>query len=291
MVQIKDVGFIGTGIMGKSMLRNLGKNGYTMHCYARHPQKIQDLIQEGVKIHSSISECVQACQVMITMVGFPKDVEQVYFSPNAIFDSARAGSYLIDMTTTSPTLAEKLYKEGKQRGFHVLDAPVTGGDSGAKNGTLSILVGGEKEDYKQMLPLFKGMGTNINYMGSAGKGQHAKMANQIMIAGALSGVCEALSYAKANGLDLETLLKAVSTGAAGSAQLDAFGEKIIQRNYAPGFFLKHFVKDMKLATEEADKKGLHLNILRQVLKEYIELEKEGKGDLGTQTLITYYQEK
>ncbi len=284
-----DIGFIGTGIMGKSMLRNLKKAGYTMHCYARHPEKVEDLKKEGVTVHPSIASLARACQCLITIVGFPQDVEEVYFSPQALMDSAAPGTYLVDMTTTSPTLAKRLYDEGKQRGFHVMDAPVTGGDTGARKGTLSILAGGDKEDYDVLQPVFRGMGTNINYMGPAGMGQHAKMANQIMIAGTLSGVCEALSYAKKNGLDTDTLLKAVATGAAGSAQLDAFGEKMLHGDYAPGFFLKHFIKDMKLAASEADKKGLDLPVLKQVLSEYETLEKEGKGDLGTQALFTYYK--
>jgi len=288
MAEIKEIGFVGTGIMGKSMLRNLQKAGYSMHCYARHPEKVADLKAEGVQVHASIAECTKACQVMITIVGFPKDVEDVYFAPGAIMESAAPGTYLIDMTTTSPTLAQKLFTEGTGKGFHVMDAPVTGGDTGAKAGTLSILVGGTKEDYEAMLPIFKGMGTNINYMGKAGNGQHAKMANQIMIAGAMSGLCEALSYAKDSGLDLDTLLKAVATGAAGSAQLNAFGAKIVKGDYAPGFFLKHFIKDMGLAEEEAQKMNLSLPMLHQVLSEYRELEKQGKGNLGTQTLITYY---
>ena len=267
MTEIRDIGFIGTGIMGKSMLRNLQKAGYVMHCYARHPEKVADLKEKGVAVHDYIAGLAKTCQCVITIVGFPRDVEEVYFAPGALMESAVPGSYLIDMTTTSPTLARKLYEEGTKRGFHVMDAPVTGGDTGARNGTLSILAGGDREDFDTLQPVFQGMGTNINYMGEAGMGQHAKMANQIMIAGALSGVCEALRYAQANGLDLEILLKAVSTGAAGSAQLNAFGPKIIQGDYAPGFFLKHFIKDMGLAEEEAEKKDLSLPVLHQVLKE------------------------
>ena len=170
----------------------------------------------------------------------------------------------------------------------MLDAPVTGGDTGAKNATLSILVGGEKEDYEACMELFKAMGTNINYQGKAGCGQHAKLANQIMIAGALSGVCEAFSYAQAKGLDLNVLFDSVSTGAAGSKQLDAFGPKIIAGDYAPGFFMKHFIKDMKLALTEANMSGLSLEVLSLVLSNYEELAQEGLGDLGTQALIKYY---
>ena len=165
---------------------------------------------------------------------------------------------------------------------------MTGGDTGAKNGTLSILVGGDKEDYEACHAVFEAMGTNINYEGGPGCGQHTKMANQIMIAGTLSGVCEAMSYAKAQGLDLQTLLDSVATGAAGSKQLDAFGTKIMSGDYAPGFFMKHFIKDMNLAVEEADAQGLDLKILKQVLENYRTLEAE-YGDLGTQTLIKFYE--
>ena len=285
---MKKIGFIGVGIMGKSMVRNLMKAGFELHIYARTKSKVEDVISEGAAFHESISECVKDCEAVITIVGFPKDVEEVYFDEGNILDSAREGTYLIDMTTTSPMLAQKIYEAGTKKGFHVLDAPVTGGDTGAKAGTLSILAGGRREDYEACRPLFEAMGTNINYQGEAGCGQHAKLANQIMIAGTLSGVCEAMSYAKAQGLDLQTLLDSVATGAAGSKQLDAFGVKIMNGDYAPGFFMKHFIKDMNLAVEEADAQGLDLKILKQVLANYRTLEAE-YGDLGTQTLIKFYE--
>ena len=245
---------------------------------------------EGSAFDEAISECVKDCEAVITIVGFPKDVEEVYFDEGNILDSAREGTYLIDMTTTSPMLAQKIYEAGTKKGFHVLDAPVTGGDTGAKAGTLSILAGGRREDYEACRPLFEAMGTNINYQGEAGCGQHAKLANQIMIAGTLSGVCEAITYAKAKGLDLPTVLRSVSTGAAGSKQLDIFGPKILAEDYAPGFFMKHFIKDMKLALTEANMSELSLDVLSQVLANYEELEAEGYGDLGTQALMKYYEE-
>ena len=285
------VGFIGVGIMGKSMVRNLMKAGFELHIYARTKSKVEDVIGEGAQFHESIKDCVQDCDAVITIVGFPQDVEEVYFDEGNILDSAKEGAYLIDMTTTSPQIAEKIYAEGTKRGFHVMDAPVTGGDTGAKAGTLSILVGGEKEDYEACMPLFEAMGTNINYQGKAGCGQHCKLANQIMIAGTLSGVCEALTYAKAKGLDLQTVLDSVSTGAAGSKQLDTFGPKILAGDYAPGFFLKHFVKDMKIALTEANMSNLNLDVLSQVLANYELLQAEGCGDLGTQALIKYYEEE
>lgn len=284
------IGFIGVGIMGKSMVRNLMKAGFELHIYARNKEKVKDVISEGANFHESIQDCVKDCEAVITIVGFPKDVEEVYFEEGNILDSAESGAYLIDMTTTSPMLAEKIYKEGTEKGYHVLDAPVTGGDTGAKAGTLSILVGGLKEDFEKCMPLFQAMGTNINYQGNAGCGQHAKLANQIMLAGTLSGVCEALTYAKAKGLDPQVFLDSVSTGAAGSKQLDIFGPKILAGDYEPGFFLKHFVKDMKLALTEANMSELSLEVLSLVLANYEELEAAGYGNLGTQALMKYYAE-
>lgn len=287
---MKNIGFIGVGIMGKSMVRNLMKAGYELHIYARTKSKVCDVIEEGAIFHDSIADCVKDRDAVITIVGFPKDVEEVYYDAGNILDSAKEGAYLIDMTTTSPIIAEQIYEEGKKKGFHVLDAPVTGGDTGAKAGTLSILVGGEKEDFKACVPLFEAMGTTINYQGKAGCGQHAKLANQIMIAGTLSGVCEAFTYAKAKGLDLDTVLRSVSTGAAGSRQLDLFAPKIMAGDFAPGFFMKHFIKDMTLALTEANRSGLCLDVLSQVLANYEELQAAGYGDLGTQALIKYYEE-
>ena len=275
--------------MGKSMVRNLMKAGFEIHIYARTKSKVEDVITEGAVFHESIGECVKDCDAVITIVGFPQDVEEVYFDAGNILDSAREGTYLIDMTTTSPQLAEKIWKVGTERGFHVLDAPVTGGDTGAKAGTLSILVGGDKADYEGCMPLFEAMGTNINYQGKAGAGQHCKLANQILIAGALSGVCEALAYVKAKGLDADTVLKSLASGAAGSAQLTNLGPKIVKEDYAPGFFMKHFIKDMKLALIESNMSGLDLGILSQALANCEELEAEGFGDLGTQALAKYYE--
>ncbi len=288
---MRKIGFIGVGIMGRSMVRNLMKAGYEVHIYARTKAKVEDVISEGAVFHDSIADCVKDRDAVITIVGFPQDVEEVYFDSGNILDSASPGTYLIDMTTTSPMLAEKIFEEGTKRGFYVLDAPVTGGDTGAKEGTLSILVGGERQDYEACYPLFEAMGTNINYEGKAGSGQHCKLANQIMIAGTLSGVCEALTYAKEKGLDPDTFMKSVATGAAGSRQLDLYGPKIIAGDYAPGFFMKHFIKDMKLALIEANKSGIDLGVLSQVLANCEELEAEGCGELGTQALMKFYDEE
>ena len=285
---MKKIGFVGVGIMGKSMVRNLMKAGYELHIYARTKSKVEDVISEGAVYHDTVGDCASDVDVMISIVGYPKDVEEVYFGEKGILNSAKEGTYVIDMTTSSPKLAKKIYDAAKEKGLHAMDAPVTGGDTGAKNGTLSILVGGDKEDYEACHKVFEAMGTNINYEGGPGCGQHTKMANQIMIAGTLSGVCEAMRYAEAQGLDLHTLLDSVATGAAGSKQLDAFGKKIIDGDFAPGFFMKHFIEDMNLAVEEAESKGLDLKILKQVLENYRTLE-EAYGDLGTQTLIKFYR--
>lgn len=274
--------------MGRSMVRNLMKAGYELHIYSRNKGKVEDVIEEGAMYHDSIEKCVKDCEAVITIVGFPKDVEEVYFDQGNILDSAAKGTYLIDMTTTAPQIAEHLFEVGRQKGFHVMDAPVTGGDVGAKNGTLSIMVGGEKDDYESCLPIFEAMGDTIYYQGKAGSGQHCKMANQIMIAGNLSGVCEALAYVKAKGLDPETVLSSVSAGAAGSMQLNLFGSKILKQDYAPGFFIKHFIKDMKIALAESNISELNLDVLSQTLAHYEELAADGDENLGTQALFKYY---
>lgn len=284
------IGFIGVGIMGKSMVRNLMKKGFELHIYARKRKKVEDVIKEGAIFHETIGECVSDVDAVITIVDYPKDVEEVYLAPGNIFDSAKAGTYLIDMTTSSPSLAKKLHEEGRKKGFHVLDAPVTGGDFGARAGTLSILVGGLEEDFEACRSVFSAMGTNINYLGKAGNGQHAKLTNQIILSGTLSGICEAFSYAKVQGLDLEKVFNALKTGAARSTQLEQLGPKMIHRDYAPGFFLKHFNKDMRLAVKEADDVDLNLEVLKQTLKNCSELEAEGFGDLGNQSLIKHYKE-
>lgn len=288
---MKKIAFIGTGIMGKSMLRNLRKAGYEVSMYARHREKVADLISEGVPCYDNIRDCVQAAEAVITIVGYPADVEEVYFGAGGILEGVTPGTYVIDMTTSSPKLAELIYQWAKELGVHALDAPVTGGDTGAREGTLSILAGGEQADFEACYPLFEAMGSNINYQGEAGKGQHTKMVNQIIIAGTISGVCEALSYAYAKDLDLPTVLRSIGSGAAGSRQLDSLAPRILAGDFAPGFFIKHFIKDMKLAKGEAEAAGLDLSVLELVLRHYESMAAEGMGDLGTQALFRYYQEQ
>lgn len=286
---MKKIGFIGVGIMGKSMVRNLRKAGYEVAIYTRTKAKAEDVIAEGAVWCDTAAECAKGRDVVITIVGYPKDVEEVYFGDNGIIVNADPGTYVIDMTTTSPRLAVRIWEEAEKAGLHAVDAPVTGGDTGAKAGTLTILAGGKKEDFDACVPVFEAMGKNINYEGKAGNGQHTKMCNQIAIAGALAGACEAMVYAKNTGLDVDTMLKSISTGAAGSAQMNNVASKAAKDDYAPGFFLKHFIKDMGIADEEALAADTRLGVLEDVLGMAKKLESEGMGDLGTQALIKYYK--
>ncbi|PNV62283.1 oxidoreductase [Clostridium sp. chh4-2] len=283
------IGFIGVGIMGKSMVRNLMKAGFEVSIYTRTKSKVLDVIEEGAVWCGTVSECAKDQDVVITIVGYPKDVEEVYFGDDGIIANAKKGAYLIDMTTSSPKLAIRIYEEARKAGLSSLDAPVTGGDGGAKAGTLTILVGGDKDAFDACMPVFEAMGKNINYEGQAGNGQHTKMCNQIALAGALSGACEAMVYAKNVGLDVQQMLDSISTGAAGSAQMSNVAPRVLKEDYNPGFFIKHFIKDMKLADEEAQGAGIELGVLEYILSMYQDLEAEGMGDLGTQALVKYYK--
>ena len=283
---MKTIGFIGVGVMGRPMVKNLLKAGYEVAVYSRTRAKLADFLAEtGVQWCDTPAACAAGRDAVITMVGYPQDVEQVYFSENGILSAAKPGAYLIDMTTTDPVLSVRIAEQGGARGLHVLDAPVSGGDTGAKNGTLSIMVGGEEADCKACLPLLEAMGKQIVYEGPAGAGQHTKMANQIAIAGTIAGVCEALAYAERAGLDPDKLLASISKGAAGSWQMENLMPKMVRADYAPGFFLKHFIKDMKIALAQPGT----LPVLERVCAMYGDLEAEGMGDLGTQALIRYYR--
>ena len=286
---MKKIGFVGTGVMGRSMVLNLIKHGYELSVYNRTRSKAEACIAAGAKWCDTVAECAKDKDVVITIVGFPKDVEEVYFGENGILNAAKKGAYVIDMTTTSPMLSEKIYKAAAEKGIYALDAPVSGGDTGARNGTLAIMVGGDKAAFDECMPVFEAMGTNIRYEGKAGNGQHVKMANQIAIAGAVSGVAEAVRYAMAMGVDVDTMLDTISNGAAGSWQMSNNGPKMAKEDYAPGFYIKHFIKDMKIAIECADAKGVTLDVLKKVCDEYVQLENNGKGDLGTQAIIEYYK--
>lgn len=285
---MKTIGFIGVGVMGKSMVRNLMQHGFEVSIYARNKEKVQDVLKDGAIWCNSIRECVDGKDAVITIVGYPKDVEEVYFSENGILDGAKSGAYLIDMTTTSPKLSVRIYEEAKKKGMFALDAPVSGGDVGAKNGTLSIMVGGEEKHFHACKEVFAAMGTTIVYEGKAGNGQHTKMANQIAIAGTIAGVCEAMAYAKEAGLNIEVMLESISKGAAGSWQMSNNAPRMLKGDFNPGFYIKHMIKDLAIGVEEAKARELELGVLNQVLEKYQKLSEEGMGDLGTQALCKYY---
>lgn len=287
---MKKIGFIGVGIMGESMVRNLMKAGFEVAVYTRTRKKAEAVIAEGALWCDSVRACAKGRDAVITIVGYPKDVEEVYFGEAGILTAADPGTAVIDMTTTSPKLAVRIYEAADKAGCMALDAPVTGGDTGAREGTLTIFAGGDRETFQRCLPLFEAMGTNITYEGEAGNGQHTKMCNQIAIAGAIAGVCEAMAYAKGTGLDVSRVVDSIATGSAGSAQLQSAAPRILSGDFQPGFFIRHFIKDMKLAAEEAGDINLRLGVLDYVLSMYEDMEGQGKGGLGTQALIQYYQQ-
>ena len=253
---MKKIGFIGIGVMGGPMALNLMRAGYDLTVYSRTKAKCEEVLAAGAQWADSPAACTEGQDAVLTMVGYPKDVEEVYFGERGILSAAKPGMLLIDMTTTSPKLSERIYAAAKERGADALDAPVSGGDTGAKAGTLAIMVGGEEAVFERAKPIFEAMGKNIVYEGPAGSGQHTKMANQIAIAGAVSGVCEAIAYGRAEGLDLDRMLATIGSGAAGSWQMSGNGPKMVSGDFAPGFYIKHFIKDMRIADEEARDKGL-----------------------------------
>nr|WP_128755855.1 NAD(P)-dependent oxidoreductase [Bacillus sp. LL01] len=285
------VAFIGTGVMGSSMARHLLERGYEVSVFTRSREKAEKLVERGAVWKASAGEAASGADVVITMVGYPKDVEDVYLEENGIMVHAQEGAYLIDMTTSTPTLAKQIYLHAKERGLHSLDAPVSGGDIGAREGRLTIMVGGDKEAFDDCMPIFKAFGANIIHQGGAGAGQHTKMCNQIAIATNMIGVCEALAYAEAAGLDPENVLKSISSGAAGSWSLSNLAPRIIAGNYEPGFFVKHFIKDMEIALDEADRLGLDVPGLSLAREMYVKLSSLGEQDSGTQALYKLFRDK
>lgn len=243
---------------------------------------------DGAVWHDTPAQLAQACDVIITIVGYPKDVEEVYLGPDGLVAHAKEGAYLIDMTTSSPQLARRIYEAASAKGLHALDAPVSGGDVGAREARLSIMVGGDREAAEAVYPLLSTMGTNIVHQGEAGAGQHTKMCNQIAIASNMMGVCEALAYAESAGLDPETVLKSIESGAAGSWSLSNLGPRMIAGNLEPGFYIKHFIKDMGIALESAKEMNLVTPGLSLAESLYRQLAEKGYEDKGTQALIKYY---
>ena len=247
------VGFVGLGIMGRSMAGHLLKAGHQLNVYNRSRAKADDLVARGAAWHASPGAVAAASDFVISMVGYPADVEEIYLAQGGIIESARPGAILIDMTTSSPDLARRIAAAAAQRGLTALDAPVSGGDVGAREAKLSIMVGGESAAFQKTLPLFKLMGANMVLQGGLGAGQHTKMCNQIVIASTMLGVCEGLAYAKRSGLDPETVLQSIGSGAASSFALSNLGLRILKNDFAPGFLIEHFVKHMGIALSEAER--------------------------------------
>ncbi|WP_057743071.1 NAD(P)-dependent oxidoreductase [Liquorilactobacillus capillatus] len=283
------IGFVGTGVMGGAIIKNLMAAGHSLTVFNRTKQKADKLITAGAVWAPTPKAVAAQSDIVFTMVGFPKDVEQVYFSKEGLFAGLHKGATAIDMTTSRPSLATKIAAAGKQHGFNILDAPVSGGDIGAQNATLTIMVGGDEECYRQMIPLFKTIGKTANYFGLAGAGQHAKMANQIMIAGTMTGLTEMLLYTRQAGLDEQKILETLSSGGADNWSMDNYVPRILRDDYTPGFFARHFLKDLRIALEEAAKMGLDLRATNEAKRLYeIMVDIKGLGNQGTQGLINIY---
>lgn len=275
------IGFIGLGVMGKSMAHLLLAKFGNLNIYSRTKEKALPLIEEGASWYSSAREVAQNSDVVFTIVGYPKDVREVYGN---MMNAPLEGKLFVDMTTTEPSLEIEIGAELSKKGASFIDAPVSGGDKGAREGTLSIMCGGDDEAVERAMKYFLVMGKNIRHLGPVGSGQHTKMANQILIAGTMIGLCESLVYARKAGLDINEVMATISKGAAGCWSLDNYGPRIARGDFAPGFMVKHFVKDMKIAIDESRKMGLNLKGLELVEKLYEEMEKEGEGNLGTHAL-------
>ena len=283
------IAWIGTGVMGESMAGHLLDAGHELYVYNRTVSKTENLVKRGAKLLTEIKDAPLNADVIFTMVGYPKDVEGVYLGNDGLITTAKEGQVFVDMTTSSPTIAKKISEELAKVGASALDLPVTGGDIGAKNATLSIMVGGDKKVYEEkVLPLVKHLGKNITYFGEAGKGQYAKLANQIAIATTMISVAESFKFAKEVGLDLEDFFKTVSTGSGGSFSMTSYGPRILKNDFKPGFFVHHFIKDMRLALEECEKMNITLPGLEVAYKLYNELEEEVRNTNGTQAISKWY---
>jgi 3-hydroxyisobutyrate dehydrogenase len=279
------IGWIGTGVMGISMCGHLMAKGYPATIFSRTKSRAQSLIDKGATWADTPGEVARQSDIIFTIVGLPSDVREVYQQKHGIIEAAKPGSIAVDMTTTEPSLAREIYDALKARGIAAIDAPVSGGDVGAKNATLSIMVGGDKEAVARVMPLFEAMGKNIVHQGGPGNGQHTKMCNQIVLAGTIIGVCESLLYAYKAGLDLDTMLSSVAKGAAQCWILDNLAPKMVKRNFDPGFFVEHFEKDLGIALDECKRMGIGMPGLGLVRQFYVALKSQGHGRLGYHSLL------
>ena len=288
----RSIAFIGTGIMGSSMAGHLIMNGHPLHVHNRTREKAEALLERGATWHDTPESAANAADVVITMLGLPSDVEQVYFGKTAgggVIAAAKSASLLIDMTTSSPRLAERISSVARERNIEVLDAPVSGGDVGARNKSLVIMVGGEDEAFHRGEPLLQQMGQSVTRLGPAGSGQRCKLSNQIAVAIGMVAWCEALAVAKASNLDPSAVQDVIRGGAAGSWGLTNLAPRALNEDFKPGFLVRHLVKDIRLAQEEADLHGLRLPGLEVAQKLYELVEKLGYGEAGTQVLFHHYE--
>lgn len=286
---MEKIGFVGIGVMGSSMAGHLLEAGYEVLVYTRTKTKAEDLLDKGALWVETPGELANKVDILISMVGYPKDVEELYLGENGFLENLAVGTVAIDMTTSSPALAKKMAEFGREKGIGVLDAPVSGGDIGAKNGTLSIMVGGSEDVFLKVKPIFDIFGSSVILQGDAGAGQHTKMVNQIAIASNMIGVTEAIIYAEAAGLNPSRVLDSISGGAAGSWSLANLIPRVLKDDFSPGFFIKHFIKDMGIAISEAKQMGLELPGLTLAEKMYQTLAEQGLSEEGTQALIKYYR--
>ncbi len=284
------IGWIGLGIMGSSMAQHLLKNGYDIYVHTRTKSKADDICAFGANWCKSPAELAGEVDYIFSMVGYPEEVEQVYFGTDGVFKNLKKGSILIDMTTSSPQVAEKIDQKALESCSFSLDAPVSGGDVGARNASLAIMCGGKKEIFEKVLLILQCMGKNIQFFGKAGSGQRVKMSNQILIASTMVGVVESMLYAERSGLDLNEVIKLIEKGAAGCWSLTELGPRIIKGNVEPGFFVKHFIKDMGIAIEDANRMELKLEGLNLVKKLYDQVSNLGYKEKGTQVLFKALKE-
>jgi 3-hydroxyisobutyrate dehydrogenase len=284
----KKIAFIGAGVMGGPMAGHLMDAGHSLTVYTRTREKAEALIQKGARWAASPAQAADGAEVIMTMVGYPKDVEEVYFGEQGIFSTAGSGAVLIDFTTSSPQLAVRIAEQAEAAGCSAVDAPVSGGDVGARNATLSIMCGGPEKAFNEILPLLEKVGQNIVHHGPAGSGQHVKMSNQVVIATSMIGVCEALAYAVKAGLDPERVLKSISAGAAGSWTLSNLAPRMLKGDFAPGFYIKHFLKDLRIALDESKALGLELPGVALAERMYTALAETGSENEGTQALYKLY---
>ncbi len=279
------IGWIGTGVMGRTMCGHLIEAGHHLFVHNRTRAKAEELLARGAKWCDTPRAVAERSQVVFTIVGYPRDVETVILGPEGVLAGAQAGAVLVDMTTSSPQLAVEIYEQAKAKGASSLDAPVSGGDVGAREATLAIMVGGDRQTFDGIMPLFQYLGRHIAHMGSPGAGQHTKMCNQILIAGTMIGVVESLLYARRNGMSMEAVIDVIGRGAASSWAINNLGPKIARGDFNPGFFIKHFVKDMGIALEQAARLNLSLPGLALANQFYIAAKAQGAENLGTQALF------